>query len=326
MSLDDLHLNLRNLTPDDYPQLKSLMDAVYDDIGGAWPEHTITKLIQEFPDGQLGIEDGGRLVGVALTVKVDYDEFSNPHRYDDLIGHREVILNAPEGDAMYGLDVLIHPDYRGYRLGRRLYEARKELCRSMNLRAILAGGRIPQYHEHAHELSPAEYIDQVARKEIHDPILSFQLANDFQVKRLLHKYLPEDEKSKGYATLLEWNNILFEPAERVLENRPTQVRVGAVQWQMREFASVEAVLQQVEYFVDALSGYQSDFAVFPELFNAPLMGLQDRAAQQDQQAALGRKTSDLDARIGSLSGKIDGVDRSLNALRDKVDRYIVSHP
>ncbi|BBI63110.1 hypothetical protein HSBAA_44160 [Vreelandella sulfidaeris] len=64
------------------------------------------------------------------------------------------------------------------------------------------------------------------------------------------------------------------------------MRVGAVQWQMREFSSVEAALQQIEYFVDALSDYQSDFAVFPELFNAPLMGLQDRAAQQDQMGAI----------------------------------------
>lgn len=238
MSLEDLHLNLRNLTSDDYEQLKSLMDAVYHDIGGAWPKHTIDKLIQEFPDGQIAIEDDGVLVGVALTVQVDYDEFSNPHKYDDLIGHREIILNDPEGDAMYGLDVLIHPDYRGYRLGRRLYEARKELCRSLNLRAILAGGRIPEYHQHASELTPAQYIEKVSRKEIYDPILSFQLANDFQVKRLLRKYLPEDEQSRGYATLLEWNNILFEPAENVLDTRPTQVRVGAVQWQMREFASV----------------------------------------------------------------------------------------
>ncbi|MDY7114952.1 bifunctional GNAT family N-acetyltransferase/carbon-nitrogen hydrolase family protein [Halomonas sp. SSL-5] len=286
MSLDDLHLTLRNLALDDYPQLESLMDAVYHDIGGAWSRHTIEKLIESFPDGQVVIEDDGRLVGIALTVRVDYDEFTNPHKYDDLIGKREVILDAPEGDAMYGLDVLIHPDYRGYRLGRRLYDARKELCRSLNLRAILAGGRIPQYHQHADELTPTQYIDRVARKEIHDPILSFQLANDFQVKRLLRDYLPEDEKSQGYATLLEWNNFLFEPAELVLDTRKTQVRVGAVQWQMREFDSVEAVLQQVEYFVDALSDYKSDFAVFPELFNAPLMGLQDRAAQQDQMAAI----------------------------------------
>ncbi|SDN61989.1 Predicted amidohydrolase [Halomonas shengliensis] len=286
MSLDDLHLTLRNLTLADYPQLESLMDAVYHDIGGAWSRHTIEKLIESFPDGQVVIEDDGRLVGIALTVRVDYDEFTNPHKYDDLIGKREVILDDPEGDAMYGLDVLIHPDYRGYRLGRRLYDARKELCRSLNLRAILAGGRIPEYHQHAEALTPTQYIDQVARKEIHDPILSFQLANDFQVKRLLRDYLPEDERSQGYATLLEWNNFLYEPAELVLDTRKTQVRVGAVQWQMREFDSVEAVLQQVEYFVDALADYKSDFAVFPELFNAPLMGLQDRAAQQDQMAAI----------------------------------------
>jgi len=280
---DDTHLNLRNLTSEDYPQLKRLMDRIYDDIGGSWPEETIEKLAAEFPDGQIVIDDDGVVVGVALSLLVDYDTFSNPHKYDDLIGHREVILNNPQGDALYGLDVLIDPDYRGHRLGRRLYDTRKELCRSTNLRAILAGGRIPNYHEYSDELKPTEYIDQVARKEIHDPILSFQLANDFQVKRLMRKYLPEDEKSLGYATLLEWNNILFEPADRVIENTRMQARVGAVQWQMREFESVESVLQQVEYFVDALSDYQSDFAVFPELFNAPLMGLTD---QSDQVAAI----------------------------------------
>jgi len=166
MSLDDLHLNLRNLTLDDYPQLKTLMDAVYDDIGGAWPKLTIDKLIDEFPDGQIVIEDDERIVGVALTALVDYDEFSNPHQYDDLIGHREIILNDPNGDALYGLDVLIDPAYRGYRLGRRLYEARKELCRSMNLQAILAGGRIPNYHQHAEAMSPTEYLEKVDRKSV----------------------------------------------------------------------------------------------------------------------------------------------------------------
>ena len=287
---DDLHLNLRNLEVKDYPQLKRLMDRVYDDIGGSWPKQTIARLVDEFPDGQIAIDDDGVLVGVALSLMVDYDKFSNPHKYDDLIGRREIILNNPEGEALYGLDVLIDPDYRGHRLGRRLYDSRKELCRSMNLRAILAGGRIPNYYLHVEELKPAEYIEQVARKEIHDPILSFQLANDFQVKRLMRSYLPEDEKSQGYATLLEWNNILYEPADRVLQNLRTQARVGAVQWQMREFDSVESVLQQGEYFVDALSDYQSDFAVFPELFNAPLMGLTDQSNQVEAIRFLGTFT------------------------------------
>jgi len=44
-----------------------------------------------------------------------------------------------------------------------------------------------------------------------------------------------------------------------------------VQWQMRPY-NLEGFLQQVEYFVDAVSDYESDFILFPELFNAPLMG------------------------------------------------------
>lgn len=130
MSPDELHLQLRNLRKEDYPQLKALMDKVYTDIGGSWGEHTILKLVKEFPEGQILLEDNGQLVGVALTVQVKYARFSNPHTYEDLMDARENILNDRKGDALYGLDVLIHPDYRGFRLGRRLYDARKELCLS----------------------------------------------------------------------------------------------------------------------------------------------------------------------------------------------------
>ena len=281
MSPENLNLQLRNLRLEDYAQLKALMDAVYTDIGGAWSQFTIEKLIKDFAEGQFCLEDNGQIVGVALTVKVAYNKFSNPHTYDDLIGHREAILNDKKGDALYGLDVLIHPDYRGYRLGRRLYDARKELCRQATLRAILAGGRIVNYHKYSQELTPSQYLDKVQRREIYDPILTFQLANDFSVKRLLGKYLPEDEKSRGFATLLEWNNFLYDPSTSILTTRIQNVRVGAVQWQMRSVESVDELLQQVEYFVDALSSYQSDFAVLPEFFNAPLMGLTDQSQQMN---------------------------------------------
>lgn len=270
---EDLHIKIRNLEKIDYPQLKTLMDLIYNDIGGAWPEHTIFKLIDDLPEGQICVVDHDRIIGVALAVQVDYLRFSNPHTYEDLISKKETIINNADGDALYGLDVLIHPDYRGYRLGRRLYEARKELCRQHNLRAILAGGRIPNYYQYVNEMTPDEYFEAVKTKRIYDPILTFQLSNDFQVTRLLKQYLPEDEKSQGYATLLEWRNIFYEPEGLVIQTRKTQIRVGAVQWQMREVHSVEELLQQVEYFIDALSSYQSDFAVFPEFFNGPLMGL-----------------------------------------------------
>jgi predicted amidohydrolase len=179
---------------------------------------------------------------------------------------------------MYGLDIFVDPAYRGFRLGRRLYDARKELCREHNFRAIIAGGRIPGYHAHAAELTPQEYIDRVKRRDIHDPILTFQLNNDFQVKRVLEDYIPEDKKSRGNATLLEWTNIYYQRSKQPVITAPKrQVRVGMVQWRMRRVDSLDVLLEQVEFFVDAISDYQSDFCVFPEFFNAPLMGLGDQA-------------------------------------------------
>ena len=40
---------------------------------------------------------------------------------------------------------------------------------------------------------------------------------------------------------------------------------------MRLYKDFDELMQQAEYFIDAVSGYRSDFALFPEFFNAPLM-------------------------------------------------------
>lgn len=129
---------------------------------------------------------------------------------------------------------------------------------------------------------PADYLEAVRRREIHDPILSFQLANDFEVKRLMKSYNPDDKKSLGYATLLEWNNILYEEEGiAVDEIRKTVIRAGIVQWQMRFTESFDDWLNQVEYFVDSMSAYQADFVLFPEFFNVPLMGLSEEKNQYD---------------------------------------------
>ena len=269
---EDFHLKIAEIKKKDYPQLKTLMDRVYVSLGGAWSKTTINTLIDSFPEGQIALFDHDKLIGMVLTMRVNYQRFSNPHTYDDLLGQREIIKDDPEGDALYGIDALIDPDYRGYRLGRRLYDARKELCRQMNFRAILAGGRIPKYHNYL-DMTPGEYIDAVENREIYDPTLSFQLSNGFIVKRILTGYLPDDKQSKGFATLLEWANIYYEPQDYKPNARKTDVRIGGIQWQMREVESPEELLQQVEFFVDIMADYNADFACLPEFFNAPLMGL-----------------------------------------------------
>ncbi|MDW2216524.1 hydrolase, partial [Vibrio sp. 1982] len=92
-------LSLRTIEPTDYPELAELMDLVFPDVGGSWPRLTIMDLIHQFPDGQICIEDNGKIVGAALTIKVDYNRFSLPHLYTDIITENNVIQNQVTGDA-----------------------------------------------------------------------------------------------------------------------------------------------------------------------------------------------------------------------------------
>ena len=44
----------------------------------------------------------------------------------------------------------------------------------------------------------------------------------------------------------------------------TIIRLGLIQWQVRPYKNIEEVIKQTEYFVDVVSNYRSDFALFPE--------------------------------------------------------------
>jgi GNAT superfamily N-acetyltransferase len=171
----------------------------------------------------------GKVVGCAFSLIIDYSKFSDEHTYEQIVTGYSFKNHDPNGDVLYGIEVFIHPDYRGLRLARRLYDARKELCENLNLRAIMAGGRLPNYNQHVGELSAKQYIEKVKGKEVHDPVLSFQLANGFHVRKLLKGYLRGDVESQEYATLLEWANIYYTKSVKLINAPKAEVRLGVVQ-------------------------------------------------------------------------------------------------
>lgn len=264
-------LVLRNVRLEDYRQIAALMERVYPDWGGAWSKEQFASQLSRFADGQICIEDRGRVVAVANALVVDLDRFGERRTYDAITGDGFFTTHDPKGDTLYGADIFVDPEYRDLRLGRRLYDARKTLCRNLNLRRIVAGGRIPGYRKYAGQMTPLAYIEQVKRHELRDPVLSFQLANDFHVLAVIPGYSVDDPASHANATLLEWINIHYETESAPLASKRSVVRVGAAQWQMRQAPTFEALMSQVEYFVDAIAGYQADILLFPEFFSFPLM-------------------------------------------------------
>ncbi|HMR43025.1 MAG TPA: bifunctional GNAT family N-acetyltransferase/carbon-nitrogen hydrolase family protein [Saprospiraceae bacterium] len=266
------NIEIEFLTADDYEELKQAMISAYQSMPNAyWKRSHIEALLRKFPEGQIVIKVNGKIAGCALSIIVDSKKFEELHSYKEITGNYTFDTHTPKGDVLYGIDVFVNPEFRGLRLGRRMYDYRKELCEKLNLRSIVFGGRIPNYHKYSDQITPKEYIEQVKSKKIHDPVLNFQLSNDFHPVRVLKGYLEGDDASEDYAVLLRWDNIYFEKPNKSVSAIKKVVRLGIVQWQMRPYKDWKDLMQQAEYFIDALSGYKSDFALFPEFFNAPLM-------------------------------------------------------
>ena len=318
-------VELRNLQMEDYDQLARSFKRIYGDEDVFWTKAQIKKLITIFPEGQVVIIVDDKIVGCALSIIVDYNMVKGDHTYAQVTGNETFNTHNAKGNILYGIEVFIHPDYRGLRLARRMYEYRKELCEKLNLKAIMFGGRIPNYHKYADKMRPKEYIERVRSREIYDPVLTFQLSNDFHVRRVMRNYLPNDEESKHCATLLQWDNIYYQPpTDSYVEKRPT-VRIGLVQWQMRPYNSLDDLFEQVEFFVDSVSDYKSDFILFPEYFNAPLMAKFNDMGEAQSIRAMAQYTEQIRDRFRELaiSYNINIITGSMPYLKEDNSLYNV---
>ncbi|GLB48578.1 bifunctional GNAT family N-acetyltransferase/carbon-nitrogen hydrolase family protein [Neptunitalea lumnitzerae] len=287
-------IDLRNLYLDDFRALRASMSKAYSATSDLlWEEDEIEKLLTVFPEGQLVILADGKVVGAALSIIVNLRDFKANHTYQEITGDSSFSTHNAEGNVLYGIEVFIHPEYRGLRLGRRLYDARKELCETLNLKSIVFAGRIPNYNKVSDQYTPKKYIEMVRMKELYDPVLTFQLNNDFHVKKVMKGYLEGDTASEDYAVLMEWNNIYYEESPKLINAKKSIVRLGLIQWQMRPLNNLEALFDQAEFFIDAVSGYGSDFALFPELFTAPLMADYNHLSESDAIRELAKYSGSL---------------------------------
>ncbi|WP_339160883.1 GNAT family N-acetyltransferase [Siminovitchia sp. FSL H7-0308] len=170
------------------------------------PEHLASQ-IETFPEGQVVIEhEDGTIIGSCSSVIVNFEDYGVNHSFDDISDKGYIRNHNPQGKNLYGTEVVVHPEYRGLKVGMRLYEARRQIVKAFQLESILFGGRIPNYHKHAQELTPEQYAQKVINGELHDPVMTFQLRNGFKFISIMPNYLPQDAESLKYAALMEWKN------------------------------------------------------------------------------------------------------------------------
>ncbi|MCX8209458.1 MAG: carbon-nitrogen hydrolase family protein [Lewinella sp.] len=321
-------IELKYLSIQEYKQLRELMEEAYAVLpDSAWERDEIQSLIDCFPDGQIAILIDGQLAGCALSIIIDYSKFSDSHTYGEITGDYTFSTHTEDGNLLYGIDVFVAPEFRGLRLGRRMYDYRKELCEKLNLEGIIFGGRLPKYHLYAEEMAPRGYIEKVKSREIEDPVLNFQFANDFYVKKVIKGYLEGDAHSMEYAALMMWNNVLYTAPTKELITKKSVVRLGLIQWQMRPYKTLDVLIEQMEYFVQAVSNYRSDFALFPEFFNAPLMAEYNDLSEPDAIRKLAEFTEPIMRKFSefSIQYNINIITGSMPSVEDDGKLYNVGY-
>jgi len=212
-------IEIRHTRLEDIDQIIAIQNKVYPDIGG-WRRDQLESQISVFPHGQVVACVGARIVGLASSLIVKWDDFGEHHTWKEVTGEGGFRTHNPLARTLYGAEVVTDPTMRRAGIGKKLYQARRRICRALNLRRIMACGRMPNYHRYGNEMTPETYALRVISGDLKDPVLLFQLREGFQYCGVIHGYLPSDEESRGNATIIVWLN------DRYKASQPTRIPEG----------------------------------------------------------------------------------------------------
>ncbi len=271
-------LEIRHAELSDIEGVMALSQRVYPDEA-PYTRGQVSGQINAFREGTFVAVFGGEIVGYAASTIMREDRVMANHTWDEITGGGYASLHNANGDWLYGMEVMVHPERRRLRIGRRLYQARERLCIDLGLKGIAFGGRMPGFRRHRkHYPDPQAYLEAARTGQIRDATLNFQMRSGFEPVRVLQRYAPEDRASGGHAVLMVWRNPYYDPSaddQPLTRANPDVVRVASVQLEARTLTDPDQFYETVDYFTNIASEYGADFVVFPEHFTLQLLSCED---------------------------------------------------
>ena len=173
-------------------------------------EADLLQLAEIFPQGTILAHDGERVVGMGTGVFLNLDFDNLPPTEQELLydATTNTSKHNPEGDYYYGSDMAVHPDYRGKRIGRAIYNRRKALLVEHNRIGFAAAAVLPGFANHKDKIDIDTYIEQVLAGNLFDPTLSMQLRNGFRFIRVIKDFFIFP-RSDNWCALIVWENPNF---------------------------------------------------------------------------------------------------------------------
>lgn len=167
-----------------------------------WQEEHLDRHIALFPEGQFVAIRDGAVVASSSSMRITSQDWLSPHTWDELTGGLFLSNHMPDGDLLYGVDISVHPDYRGRGIARLLYQARFDLVRSLGLKGFAAICRLPDF-KGSGVSSLEEYVAEVALGKRQDRTMTPLLKLGLTVRGVAFDCM-EDEESGNSGARLEW--------------------------------------------------------------------------------------------------------------------------
>ena len=200
----DNGLVVQHMQPEDAPQLEALQRIVFPTLADdelILAKHYLRHL-ELFPEGQLVVKDGDKVVGMTSTMRSKFDFSHYHHTFKETIAGGWLTNHDPEGDWLYGLDIGVHPDYRGLGLARILYRARHEITNELGLKGQVTVGMMNGFGAVSNQLTGEQYFQELIAGKRKDPTLSAQLKIGFEPIALIADYL-NDPACGNYGVLIK---------------------------------------------------------------------------------------------------------------------------
>lgn len=306
-------LSIRHAELSDIDGVIKLSGSVYPEEG-PYTRGQISGHINTFREGTFVAVYDGQVVGYAASTIVKESRVMAHHTWEHITGGGYASQHNGAGDWLYGIEVMVHPERRRLRIGKRLYQARERLCSDLGLKGIAFGGRMPGFRRHRKDYpDPDDYLDAVKSGEIKDSTLAFQMRSGFEPVRALHRYAPADLPSGGHAALMVWRNPYYDPTtadQPVTRANPEVVRVATVQLKARTLKDPEEFYESVDYFTNIASEYGSDFVVFPEHFTLQLLSCENEELPPER--AIERATEHTETFVERLQAM--ALSRAINII------------
>jgi GNAT superfamily N-acetyltransferase len=201
---------IRNTTAVRFDEVRELQKKVYPGLK-PWSYEQLENHLKVFAEGQFVAELEGKIVGTSSSFIILWDEYGPEHNWKEVTGSGMFSTHNPEGKTLYGAEVCVDPDFRKMGIGQKIYQQRRDLCTRLNLKRIIAAGRLPNYHLYADKMDPHTYCLKVIWGDIYDPVLRFQLKQGFQFCDIVENYLHGDTQSLEFASLIVWLNPNYNP-------------------------------------------------------------------------------------------------------------------